>query len=76
MTESSNNHIEGNKFCFGEKEFTNLIWVLIRAYRYHNKNQDPESIVMPDVRLVNGVKIEWPEVIVEKPKRTSSKTGN
>ena len=53
------NHIEGDKFYFGEKEFTNLIWVLIRAYKFHNKNNEPLAIVIPDIKEVNGVKIEY-----------------
>jgi len=55
------NSIIGKKFHFGEFEFTNLIKVLIRAYRFRNKNQSPEAIVMPDIKNVNGVKIEYPK---------------
>lgn len=55
----TNTMLQG-KFYMGEKEFTNLMWVLIRSYRYMNKNQDPIAIVMPDVKEISGVKIEFP----------------
>lgn len=75
MTET--NQIIDNKFYLGEKEFTNIMWVMIRAYRFHNRNQDPEAIVMPEVKEVNGVKIEYPEVnqISTKTKTTEVPNG-
>ncbi len=63
MTE--NNQVIGSKFHLGEKEFTNIIWTMIRAYRFRNSNENPEAIVLPDVKEVNGVKIEYPEVEAE-----------
>lgn len=54
------NTIQDNKFFMGEKEFTNLIKILSRAYRYRNKNQSPEAIVIPKVFEVDGVRVEFP----------------
>ena len=65
------NTILDNKFYLGEKEFTNLAWALIRAYRFRNKNQNPEAIVMPDVREIGGVRIEYP-----KTRTKTNKAGN
>ena len=55
------NTILDNKFFFGNVEFTNIMWALIRAYRYRNNNQNPEAIVLPDIKEVGGVKIEFPK---------------
>ena len=57
------NTIQDNKFFMGEREFTNIIWVLIRAYRFRNKNQNPEAIVLPDITEVGGVRIEFPKEV-------------
>lgn len=50
---------DGNIY-FGEGEFTNLVKVLIRAYQYRNNNQKPKFVVFPEVKEVDGVKVEWP----------------
>jgi len=63
MTET--NQIIGNRFHLGEKEFTNIMWTMIRAYRFHNHNQDPEAIVIPEVKEVNGVAIIYPSPVGE-----------
>jgi len=55
------NSIVGKKFHFGEVEFTNLIKVLIRTYRFRHNNQNPEAIVIPDIKVVDGVKVEFPK---------------
>lgn len=60
-TELTRTSTRDQKVFFGEKEFTNLIRVLIRAYRYRNNNQTPKAIVMPDVKDVDGVKVEFPK---------------
>lgn len=51
--------MKDNKLYFGEFEFTNLIWVLIRAYRFRNSNKNPEAIVLPDIKEIAGVRIEF-----------------
>lgn len=53
------NTIQDNKLFMGEREFTNLIKVLIRVYRFRNKNQNPEAIVLPDITEVDGVKVDF-----------------
>lgn len=72
------NTIQDNKFCMGEREFTNLIWVLIRAYRFRNNNQNPEAIVLPNITEVGGVKVEFPKEvgIAGKVGRKVSKPGS
>ena len=53
--------IQDEKVHFGERELTNLCWTLIRIYQFRNKNQDPKAIVFPDVKEVDGVRIEFPK---------------
>lgn len=60
MVELKHNSMQDDQFYFGEWEFTNLIWALIRAYRFRNNNQNPKAIVMPNIKEVGGVRIEFP----------------
>jgi len=55
---------QDQKVLFGELEFTRLIITLIRVYRFRNSNQTPIAVVMPDVKEVEGVMVEFP-----KPKK-------
>jgi len=55
---------QDQKVYFGEFELTNLVKTLIHLYRFRNNNQTPTAIVIPDVKEVEGVKIEFP-----KPKK-------
>ena len=59
--------MKDGKIYFGERELTNLIWTLIRVYRFRNQSKDPKAIVFPDVKEVGGVKVEFTinEIIVE-----------
>ena len=59
--ESTRTTIKDQKVIFGEQEFTNLIRTLVRVYRYRSNNQTPIAIVIPDVKEVEGVKVEFPE---------------
>ena len=65
------NAMINNRFFFGEKEFTNIMWSIIRTYRFRNSNKDPEAIILPEVFEVGGVKIEFP-----KAKRPPSQPSN
>jgi len=65
------NAMLNDKFFFGEKEFTSIMWVLIRSYRFRNRGKDPQSIVIPEVFEVGGVKIEFP-----KAKRPASQPSD
>ena len=44
---------------FGEVEFTNLIKMLLRGYRFMNKNNNPSVVIMPNITEVDGVKIRY-----------------
>jgi len=74
MTET--NQIIGKKFHLGKKEFTNIMWTMIRAYRFHNRNEDPEAIVMPNVKEVNGVAIIYPSPVGETKLVKEKKVDN
>lgn len=71
------NTIQDNKFFMGEREFTNIIYVLIRAYRFRNNNQNPEAVVLPNITEVGGVKVEFPkEVPIVRTGRKAGQAGS
>jgi len=53
--------MKDNKVYYGERDLVGLCQTLIRIYRFRNKNQDPKAIVFPDVKEVDGVRIEFPK---------------
>ena len=57
MTKTS--QIIDNKFYLGERELTIIMKDIIRTYRFHNHNKDPEAIIIPRVEEVSGVKVEY-----------------
>ena len=61
--ELSKTYFKDNKIYFGEKELTNLCWTLIRIYRFKFGNRDPIVIILPDIKEIGGVKIEFPKEI-------------
>lgn len=79
--------IQDDKIYYGEQELANLINVLIRAYRFKCKNQDPKMIVIPIISEVAGIKVEYmggssgkeeakPVSEVKPTKRGTGKSGN
>jgi len=71
----TDNQPKGSKFHIGQQTMTNFFWVMIRAYRYYNKGTDPEALVMPDIKEVNGVKIEYPKEDTKAGVDTKPRTG-
>ncbi|KKK80538.1 hypothetical protein LCGC14_2822480 [marine sediment metagenome] len=47
------------KVLFGETELTRLIRTLISVYRFRNRNQNPEVIIIPIIMDVDGIKVEF-----------------
>lgn len=61
---------------FGEQELTNLCWVLIRAYRFKNHNNDPKQIVFPTITKVSNTNVKFGGVDEEaNTKATDTKTA-
>lgn len=56
------NTIKDNRLYFGRHEFVGLMKVLIRTYKFRSKGKDPEAIVLPNVKEVDGIKIEIEEI--------------
>lgn len=75
MIEPTRTIIQGEQLYFGEQEFTNLMRVLIKVYRYKNRNQNPKAIVIPIVFEVDGVKIEFPRKEIPHVRKTKD-TGS
>lgn len=48
------------KYHIQERVIINLLRQIIKAYKFTNKNQIPDTIVFPPVHEVDGVKIEYP----------------
>lgn len=65
------NTIRDNRFYFGEDEWLALMRRAIRTYRFHNNNQDPDTIVVPITKMVDGVNISYGEA--EEPEVKKAK---
>ena len=46
----------------GEAEFRVLLGQLVRQFKFMNRNQQPESIILPQISEVDGVPIYFEEV--------------
>jgi hypothetical protein len=57
--------MEKGKFYLGQAELSSLIQRVVRYYRYHNNNQNPEEIVLPYLTMVEGVKVTYEQPKVE-----------
>lgn len=58
--------VEDNKFHLGQVELSMVIKRILRHYRYHNKNQNPDEVVMPLLKEVEGVPITY-EQTTDRP---------
>ena len=54
---------------FGQQELANLCGTLIRIYKFKNSNNLPDKIILPELKEVFGVKIEWPTVAKSRPSK-------
>ena len=57
--ELTTSKIEDDKFYLGQTELSLIVKRILRHYRYLNKNNNPESVVIPLLTEVEGVKIEY-----------------
>jgi len=54
-----NTRMEKDKVILGEVELSNIVRALVRAYRFKNQNKEPKVVVIPDIKEVDGVKVEF-----------------
>ncbi|KKN74175.1 hypothetical protein LCGC14_0392610 [marine sediment metagenome] len=59
MTDLTRSTSKDNKFHLGQYELAGMIRPAIRSYRFHNNNQNPEAIIIPFVKEVDGIRIEY-----------------
>lgn len=57
--ELTTNRIADDKFYLGQAELSILVKRIIRHYRYHKNNLDPRAVVIPFIKEVEGVEIEY-----------------
>ena len=55
--ELTTSKVENNQFHLGQLELSLVVKRIIRHYKYHNNNNNPEAIVIPLLREVEGVEI-------------------
>ena len=55
--ELTTSKIRNNQFYLGQLELSLIVKRIIRHYRYHNNNQDPQGIIIPLLKEVEGVPI-------------------
>ena len=55
--ELTTSKVENNQFHLGQLELCLIVKRIIRHYKYHNNNNNPEAIVIPLLKEVEGVKI-------------------
>lgn len=73
----SEKHLEikdGSVFM-GTEEMENIIKMLIKGYRFRNSNLDPKSVVIPEIKIVDGVKIVYETGEVQSKPRAGRKGG-
>ena len=69
--------IDDGIIYIGERDLTRQLVYVIRNYRFNNNNQEPKAIVLPDIKEIGGVKIEFPkEQAIESTRAKPSKTGD
>ena len=69
VNELTTSKVENKQFHLGQLELSLIVKRIIRHYRYHNNNQDPEGIVIPLLKEVEGVPILYEkEPTVAKPR--------
>ena len=68
--ELTTSKVKNNQFHLGQLELSLIVKRIIRHYKYHNNNNNPEAIVIPLLREVEGVKIlyEKEPTTVAKPR--------
>lgn len=49
--------IEGDKIYLGRVELSNLIKNMVRTYKFHNNNKEPETVVIPIIEEVDGITV-------------------
>jgi hypothetical protein len=67
--------LEEGQAELGVTEMTNLLRNLLRVYRFRNHNQNPDRLVLPIVREVDGVSVVLSEEADNEPV-TSGKTNS
>ena len=58
--------IKDGRFYLGQLELSLIVRRVIRHYRYHNNNADPESVIIPLIKDVDGVEVEYEQEDVPK----------
>ena len=67
--ELTTSRVENNQFHLGQLELSLIVKRIIRHYKYYNNNNNPEAIVIPLLKEVEGVKILYEkEPTVAKPR--------
>lgn len=66
-------NIKDGKVFIEENELAGFIGRFTAAFRYWNKGKNPDTVVLPSIKEVKGVKVEYPRV---EAKQKSSKNGN
>jgi len=73
--ELTTSKIRNNQFYLGQLELSLIVKRIIRHYRYHNNNQDPQAVVIPLLKEVEGVPISYEREVehetVKRPKSSS-----
>ena len=75
MTELTTSKIENNRFYLGQIELSLVVKRIIRHYRYHNNNQDPQAVIIPLLKEVDGVEILYEKEPTVEAKPRAGKAG-
>ena len=70
--ELTTSKIEGKQFYLGQLELGLIVKRIIRHYRYHNNNQDPQAVIIPLLKEVDGVKVIYEREVETKPRADKS----
>ena len=46
------------KIYYSKEDMTSLVRVLIKVYKFRNRNQAPTAVVLPDLKEVDGIPVE------------------
>jgi len=57
--ELTTSKIEDKQFYLGQLELSLIVKKIISHYKYHNSNQNPEGVIIPLLKEVEGVPISY-----------------